>query len=68
MTFHSCAPKRTRGSFGSAGSGRKKKTPAVSVSFDPELFECVAGEAEKRGIPFAAVVRQRLKASYRGRP
>ena len=52
----------TRGSL--AGHFAPIKSPRVSISWPPELLKKIALEAYLAGIPFAEVVRRRMRASY----
>jgi hypothetical protein len=42
-----------------------QKTARVAVSFEAAMFERIAGEAARRGIPFAQIVRERVLQAYR---
>lgn len=65
MGFHSRRTTRATGSFAGNGQGRTHKTPRVAVGFDRAMFERIAGEAARRGIPFAEVVREKVLLAYR---
>lgn len=60
MTFHTRQTKRATGA-----SGEKYISPRVAVCFPQALFERIAGEAERRQIPFAEVVREKMTLAYR---
>lgn len=60
MNLRSTRQLPVKGSF----RGRQK-SPRVAVSFEPALFERIAGEAARRRVPFARVVRERMAEVYR---
>ena len=62
MSFHKTKRTMTLGSR--AGWYGPLKSPRVSISWPPELLKKIAMEAYLSGIPFAEVVRRRMRASY----
>lgn len=64
MTLHVSRSTRCKGSVAANGHKRFHKSPRVAISFEPCLFRLLANEAERRKIPFGAVVRERVIASY----
>ena len=51
-----------RGTTHTAKSGHK--APRLQCSFPCDLFDKIAAEAASRGLPAAAIVRERMAASY----
>lgn len=64
MTFHSIRAKPAIGSTKN-GLNKGRRSPRVAIQFDPTMFHRIAGEAERRGVPFAQVVRERVLEAYR---
>ncbi len=66
MTIIRSAHKRqgriAKGSY--AGLWGPVKSPRIAISWPVDLLERLCKEANKEGIPFAAVVRRRIRASY----
>ena len=60
--IHDLTGTPARGTTYTAKSGHK--APRLQCSFPRDLFDKIAAEAAARGLPAAAVVRERMAASY----
>ena len=59
MTFHLGRQSSAKGSRAVRG-----KSPRVAICFDVAMFERISGEAQRRRMPFAEVVREKVLAAY----
>ncbi len=62
MTLHKRQGRIAKGSY--AGLWGPVKSPRIAISWPVDLLERLCKEANKEGIPFAAIVRRRVRASY----
>ena len=60
MSFHESRQKPAKGSM----TGNQR-SPRIIVTLDKALLERIAGEAARRKVPLATVVRERLIQAYR---
>lgn len=63
MTFHTRRTGQAKGSAPNAKIGASK--PSISIRLEREMFDRVSGEAARRRLPFATIVRERLIQAYR---
>ena len=60
MSFHTSRQQPSNGSATGA-----QRSPRLILSLDRALMERIVGEAARRKVPMAAVVRERLLQAYR---
>ncbi len=64
MTLHKRQGRIAKGSTVGTWASEPLKSPRVCISWPVDLLERLCKEANKEGIPFAAIVRRRVRASY----
>ena len=59
MGFHTRSVRKAKGAL-----SENLKTRRIVVSFEPAMFERLSGEASRRQLPFATIVREKVLQAY----